>query len=171
MVTTQYKCFCERVKSNSLKMYKGVNFSRLWRKNVLLWSRISASVTIFEISLKMSLYTSWRNIRGTEVQLHSLLTSAIDRGERSTSRPGRFTPRKEPPYPWREGWVGPRREILLPLSPSYSAVRMFAICDAAAHTAVTTMSTVYYDAMPCILVEIYQPFGQTCCLNLQGRRV
>jgi len=48
---------------------------------------------------------------------------------------------------------------------------MFAICDAAVLTAVTTMSTVYWDATPCILVEIYQLFGQTCCLYLQGRRV
>jgi hypothetical protein len=39
---------------------------------------------------------------------HSL-TSALDRGEWSASRPGRFTPRKRAPgTQWIGGWVGPR---------------------------------------------------------------
>jgi hypothetical protein len=43
-----------------------------------------------------------------EVQLHSL-TSALDGGEWSASRPGRFTPReKAPDTPWIGGWMGPR---------------------------------------------------------------
>jgi len=45
---------------------------------------------------------------GVEVQLHSFLTSALDGGEWSTSRPSRFIPGKEPPFPSIEGWVGPR---------------------------------------------------------------
>jgi hypothetical protein len=35
---------------------------------------------------------------GMEVQLYSFLTSALDASERSTSRTGRFTPRKGPRY-------------------------------------------------------------------------
>jgi hypothetical protein len=39
---------------------------------------------------------------------HSL-TSALDGGEWSTSRPGRFTPRERAPGTrWIGGWVGPR---------------------------------------------------------------
>jgi hypothetical protein len=39
---------------------------------------------------------------------HSL-TSALDRGEWSASRPGRFTPRERAPGThWIRGWVGPR---------------------------------------------------------------
>jgi hypothetical protein len=40
--------------------------------------------------------------------MHSL-TSALDGGEWSTSRPGRFTPRERAPGThWIGGWVGPR---------------------------------------------------------------
>jgi len=38
-----------------------------------------------------------------EVWLHALLTSALDGGEWSASRPGRFNPGN----PWTGGWVGP----------------------------------------------------------------
>jgi hypothetical protein len=39
---------------------------------------------------------------------HSL-TSALDRGEWSASRPGRFTPRERAPVShWIGGWLGPR---------------------------------------------------------------
>jgi hypothetical protein len=38
-------------------------------------------------------------ILGSELQLHSFLTSALDGGEWLTSRSGRFTPGKEPRYP------------------------------------------------------------------------
>jgi hypothetical protein len=42
---------------------------------------------------------------------HSL-TSALDGGERSASRPGRFTPSERAPgTPWIEGWVGPRAVV------------------------------------------------------------
>jgi hypothetical protein len=37
------------------------------------------------------------------------LTSAIDGGERSASRPARFTPKERAPGThWIGGWVGPR---------------------------------------------------------------
>jgi hypothetical protein len=42
------------------------------------------------------------------VQLHSFLTSALDGGEWSVSRPGRFTPEEL----WLTGgWVGPRDDL------------------------------------------------------------
>jgi hypothetical protein len=38
-----------------------------------------------------------------------ILTSALDGGEWSASRPGRFTPRERAPSThWLGGWVGPR---------------------------------------------------------------
>jgi hypothetical protein len=42
---------------------------------------------------------------------HSL-TSALDGGEWSASRPGRFTPKERAPgTPWTGGWVGPRAVV------------------------------------------------------------
>jgi hypothetical protein len=44
-----------------------------------------------------------------DVQLHAFLTSALDGGEWSASRPGRFTHREGTPGThWIGGWVGPR---------------------------------------------------------------
>jgi hypothetical protein len=49
---------------------------------------------------------------GTEVQLHSFITSALDEGKRSTSRHGRFILGKAPPHPLNrrlcelQGWSG-----------------------------------------------------------------
>jgi len=41
--------------------------------------------------------------------LHSFLTSALDGGECSASRPGRFTPvERAPGTHWLGGWVDPR---------------------------------------------------------------
>jgi hypothetical protein len=46
---------------------------------------------------------------GVEVWLHEFLTSALDGGEWSASRPGRFIPRETAPGThWNGGWVGPR---------------------------------------------------------------
>jgi hypothetical protein len=36
-------------------------------------------------------------------------------------------------------------------------------------TTVTIKSTVFWDVMPCCLVEFQQRFGKTYCLRLQGR--
>jgi hypothetical protein len=54
--------------------------------------------------------TLWRGIRGVEAQFHAFLTSALDGGEWSASRPGRFIPRERAPgTPWIGGcWVGVR---------------------------------------------------------------
>ena len=40
-----------------------------------------------------------RHREGVALYFHSCLTSALDRGESSTSRPGRFTPGKKTPLP------------------------------------------------------------------------
>jgi hypothetical protein len=49
---------------------------------------------------------------GVEVQLHAFLTSELDGGEWSASRPGRFTPRERAPGThWIGGWVGPRADL------------------------------------------------------------
>jgi hypothetical protein len=44
-----------------------------------------------------------------EVQVHTFLTSVLDGGEWSASRPSRFTPRERVPgNHWIGGWLGPR---------------------------------------------------------------
>jgi hypothetical protein len=46
---------------------------------------------------------------GVEVQLHAFLTSALDGGDWSASRPGRFAPTERAPGThWIGGCVGPR---------------------------------------------------------------
>jgi hypothetical protein len=46
---------------------------------------------------------------GVEVQLYAFLTSALDGGEWSASRPGRFTPQgKSPSYPLDRRLGGPQ---------------------------------------------------------------
>jgi hypothetical protein len=46
---------------------------------------------------------------GVEVYLHAFLTSALEGGEWSASRPGRSASRDRVPGPhWIGGWVGPR---------------------------------------------------------------
>jgi hypothetical protein len=52
-----------------------------------------------ELKVKVSLYTSRRHIRRTEIWLLSLLPSAIVRCEWSTSRLGHFDPGKAAIYP------------------------------------------------------------------------
>jgi hypothetical protein len=43
---------------------------------------------------------------GVEVQIHAFLTSALDGGELSASRPGSFKPRERvPSNHWIGGWV------------------------------------------------------------------
>jgi hypothetical protein len=54
----------------------------------------------------LSLSTPWRHTERAEVHL-SFLTSALDGSKWSFSRPGRFTPEKEPWYPcllWNTEW-------------------------------------------------------------------
>jgi hypothetical protein len=46
---------------------------------------------------------------GVEVQLQAFFNLALDGGELSASRPGRFTPRERAPGThWIGGWAGPR---------------------------------------------------------------
>jgi hypothetical protein len=46
---------------------------------------------------------------GVKIYLHALSTLALDGGEWSALRPGRFTPRERAPGThWTEGWVGPK---------------------------------------------------------------
>jgi len=50
---------------------------------------------------------------GVEIQLHAFLTSALDGGEWSASRPGHFTPGETAPGThWLGGWVGPTVDLL-----------------------------------------------------------
>jgi hypothetical protein len=54
----------------------------------------------------------WRGIGGLKVWLHVFLTSALDGGVWSASRPGSFTAReKAPGTHWIGGWVGPRAVV------------------------------------------------------------
>jgi hypothetical protein len=49
------------------------------------------------------------DVLGVEVQLHAFLTSALQGGKWSASRPGRFTSREiAAGIHWIGGWVGPR---------------------------------------------------------------
>jgi hypothetical protein len=49
---------------------------------------------------------------GVDVEIHIFLTSALVGGEWSASRPGRFTPGKEPPGTHCiGGWVDPRTSL------------------------------------------------------------
>jgi hypothetical protein len=49
---------------------------------------------------------------GVDVQIHVLLTSVLVGGERSPSRPGRFTPgERAPDIHWKGGFVGPRTNL------------------------------------------------------------
>jgi hypothetical protein len=53
--------------------------------------------------------TTWRHTGGVKVWLHAFLTSALNAGEWSASRPSRFIPReRDPGTHWIGGWVGPR---------------------------------------------------------------
>jgi hypothetical protein len=53
--------------------------------------------------------TPWRRIGERSHSSTHSLTSALDEGERSASRPGRITPREKGPFThWIGGWVGPR---------------------------------------------------------------
>jgi hypothetical protein len=52
-----------------------------------------------------------KTYRRVDVQTHIFFTSALDRGEWSASRPGRFTPGKDPRYHSTVGWVGPTADL------------------------------------------------------------
>jgi hypothetical protein len=53
--------------------------------------------------------TPWRHFGEWRYSSTHSLTSALDGGEWSASRPGRFTPKERVPGThWKGGWVGPR---------------------------------------------------------------
>jgi hypothetical protein len=57
----------------------------------------SLTAAVDNKKVKLSLHTSWRNIMGLEVHLHSLLTSATDRDVWLAPRRGTFTNGKSSP--------------------------------------------------------------------------
>jgi hypothetical protein len=69
-----------------------------------LWQKVKVKLSLcLTKHHAIKAYWEWRYS-----STHSL-TSALDGGEWSTSRPGRFTPReKAPGTHWIGGWVGPR---------------------------------------------------------------
>jgi hypothetical protein len=73
--------------------------------------------------VKLSRYTPWRHMGERRYSSYSYLTSALDGGEWSASRPGRaILGERTPGTHWIGGWVGPRagldagarRKILCP---------------------------------------------------------
>jgi hypothetical protein len=44
------------------------------------------------------------------------------------------------------------------------------VCEIEVLTAVTVKITVFSDVTPPSLVDIYQHFGEACCLRFQGRK-
>ena len=83
--------------------------TRLWRsidQTASPWAKLNAVLVKGQgkVEVKLSLCTSWR----AEVQLHSLLPSAVDGREWPASCPGRFTPGQKHLYHWIEGTVGPQ---------------------------------------------------------------
>jgi hypothetical protein len=62
-----------------------------------------------KLSLCLTKHHAMKMYWGVEVWLHAFLISALDGGEWSASRLGRFTPRERAPGThWIGGWVGPR---------------------------------------------------------------
>jgi hypothetical protein len=81
----------------------------LFRMSVVLYE-----VSVLKVKVNLSLCFNWAQRHGGVLgewrysSTHSL-TSALDGGEWSASRPGRFTPRERAPRThWIGGWVGPR---------------------------------------------------------------
>jgi hypothetical protein len=66
-----------------------------------------------KVKVKLSLYLTkhcaTKMCWGVEVELNAFLTSALDGGDWSPSRPDPFIPRERgPSIHWIGGWVGPR---------------------------------------------------------------
>jgi hypothetical protein len=70
----------------------------------------SSRISERKVKIKVVTVCTTKEYRGSEVQLHSFFTSAVDGGEWSTSRLGYFMSGKEPRYPvdWRRG--GPQKQ-------------------------------------------------------------
>jgi hypothetical protein len=93
----------------------------------LFFYKTDKDFVLLRKACKLSLPLPWRDIRGEELHLHSVLTSGLYGGEWSASRPGGFTPEKKPWHVLSRRWVGSReglevlekRKSLLPLLISY----------------------------------------------------
>jgi len=55
-----------------------------------------------------SLSTPRKHMEGVEIQVHSFLTSAPERGEWTNARPSRLRKGKDPSIHLVGGWMGPR---------------------------------------------------------------
>jgi hypothetical protein len=91
----------------------GTSIARVAWEFVESQLRITSTVSV-EVKVKLSLCFNWaprhEGVLG-EWRYNSThsLTSSLDEGEWSASRPGHFTPRERPPGThWIGGWVGPR---------------------------------------------------------------
>jgi hypothetical protein len=74
----------------------------------ILWCTVKSTGTTLPLPEHHDMKMYW----GAQVQLHIFLTSALDGGEWSASRAGRFTPRvTSPGTRWIGGWVGPRASL------------------------------------------------------------
>jgi hypothetical protein len=72
----------------------------------IAWCSVKKST---EITLPFTFTTPWRRIGEWRCGSTQSLTSALDGGKWSASRPGRFTPRERAPDThWIGVWVGPR---------------------------------------------------------------
>jgi hypothetical protein len=70
---------------------------------------LTVKVKKVKLSLCLTKHHAMKTHWGVEVQLHAFLTSALDGGEWSASRPGCFTPKERSPGThWIGGWVCPR---------------------------------------------------------------
>ena len=61
--------------------------------------------------IKLSQHKPCKHVGGVEAQLNLFLILPLDAGHWVTSRPGRFTPYKEPRYRLNPSWLGPRRDM------------------------------------------------------------
>ena len=65
-----------------------------------------------EKNAKLSLYMTWRHSAVAEVSFHSLLNSALHKGDWSASRSGSFIPgERVRGTHWIGGWMGPRASL------------------------------------------------------------
>ena len=90
----------------------GAAFTTLLRRPPQFSTNVDVVVSLLSSgSRKVVSVTPWRHIGKEEVQLHLFLTSPLDGGQWSTSRPSRFTPVKCAGTHPIGGWVRPRASL------------------------------------------------------------
>jgi hypothetical protein len=117
------------------------------------------------------------------VYLHSFLTSALDGGEWSTSRPAHITPGNELRYPLNrisggpQGWSGCSGEETMTCPARIQTADRATSCMVAIPTALfslhlqchsTIIIKVLCDVTPYSLVDMHKHFGKTYCLHYLG---